>query len=158
MRYFAGVVDGRFVMLLAISKGCKSGESGEVGRPYFTVGRRRRDGIVEGYFGREAISAHDIGFRVVVACEEIGAGKAGGSIEMACSGEGGEGANAIDVAGAEEVGEGGVANLTVCSPFGFFACLVSELLSQLYVAASSAEFPAVRIALSYDLPVPFLLE
>lgn len=127
MRYFTGVVDGRFVMLLAISKGCKSGESGEVGRPYFTVRRSRRDGIVEGYFGREAISAHDIGFRGVVACEEIGAGKAGGSIEMAGSGKGGEVANAIDVAGAEEVGEcgkGGVANLTVCSPFEFFACFV----------------------------------
>ena len=87
-------MEGLLAMLLANSWCSNSGEGGGVGRPYLVVRRGRREGI-EGDFGREATSAHDIGFlgvAGVVACDVVG--EAGG----VASGEG---------------GEGGVANATV---------------------------------------------
>ena len=101
MRYgFIGVakpceMEGRFVMLLANLEGCRigvcEGVGGGVGRPCMIVivGRGRREGGVD-CFGREAISAHDIGFLGVVG-EEVG-GEAGGvGGENGACGEGGAG-------------------------------------------------------------------
>ena len=84
MRCFTAVVKGLLAMLLANSWCSNSGEGGGVGRPYLTMRRGRREGFVEGDFGLEATSAHDIGFLGVAGV----------------------------VAGAEG-GEGGVANATV---------------------------------------------
>ena len=72
------VVEGGVVMLLADLEGCRIGECGGVGggveMPYAViVGRGRRENVVG--FGREATSAHDIGFLGVVgeeAGEEVG--------------------------------------------------------------------------------------
>ena len=92
------------------------------------VRRGRRDGFVEGNFGREAISAHDIGFRGVaseVACE-IGEAGAGGTVTGVGDVASEDFGDKVGVAGGEG-GETGVANVTVArrgEGFGFFACFV----------------------------------
>ena len=71
------VMKGRFVMLLADFEGCRigakcekdEGVAEEVERSYLNVGRDMREGFDD--FGREAISAQNIGFFGVEA-DEIG--------------------------------------------------------------------------------------
>ena len=75
MRYdFTGGVEGSFVMLLANSFGECGGVGGGVGS---AVGRGMREGVVG--FGREATSAHNIGFCDVVGRQvgEVAGGVAG---------------------------------------------------------------------------------
>ena len=105
------VMEGRFVMLLANSKGCriggKCGEGGGVaGGVGKAVGRGIREGV-EGDFGREAISAHENGFFGVEAGEVGGVG----GVAVA------EGAVGGEVGRVAGVAIGAVAE-------GFFACFV----------------------------------
>ena len=82
-------------MLLANLEVCRIGEcggvGGGVGRLLVIVGRGMREGEI-GCFGREAISAHDIGFRGVVGREAGGeAGEEAGGEAGGVGGEGGAG-------------------------------------------------------------------
>ena len=65
-------------MPLVDSEVCRFGESGGVGRPYFTVGRGWREGY-DGVIDHEANAAHDIDVRDVVGVVACGmAGEATG--------------------------------------------------------------------------------
>ena len=164
-------------MLLVESEGSriggKYGEGGGVGRPYLAVKRGRRDGVF-GFFGREAISAHDIGFFgvaggvIAVVGGVTGAGKAGGSIEIAESGEGEIGDTSAEGAGGGEAGGvGGVAMVAAGGVVGvgggegffdFLQCLVRTCSCSLVLlgyfsghrlqANASAFFFAIRASSS----------
>ena len=105
-------------MLLANSEGsgigANCGEGGGVGRSYVViVGRGRREGET-GCFGREAISAHDIGFRGVVTVVVGGIiGDVIGSIGVI--------AGPIEVGGGGELGVGGVGGV-IAVGFSGFVC------------------------------------